>query len=186
MKINEILETMRGPNFDKISKEFGIKNSNRWRLKGTHIGDIENYKLIQDGIYYSLWDSDTLIAYCSLTNSNNEVDNVWVSDLYRGKKIFSMMLWFFKTRLNRSQLMLGAIHSSAMQEVVKGLSRFKKHWVNIRTNELLPYDPATLDNFYSYEGPTLWRLVLENNSEFNWPKFKGSGFVVEEYINYLD
>lgn len=177
---------MQLPNFDKIAGKFGSGNSKRWKTKGTYVGDIENYQLIQDGIYYSLWDSDTLVAYCSLTDSSNEVDNVWVKETNRGKRLFSMILWFFKTRLNCSRLLIGPVHSAAMQEVVKGLSRFEKSWVNIQTNEKVPFDSSTVDNFYSYAGATPWRLVLENSSGFNWPPFKGSGFVTEEFAGYLD
>ena len=186
MKINEVIETMRGPNFDKVAKDFGNTNSSRWKTKGKHIGDIEDYKLLQEGIYYSLWDQETLIAYCSLSTSNNEVDDVWVHEQYRGKKLFSMLLWFFKTRLNRTPLMLGSVHSSAMQEVVKGLSRFKKYWFNLRSNEKALFSIDTVDSFYSHSGSTAWRLMLENTGEFNWPKFNGSGFIKESYPGYID
>ena len=134
MKISEVIETMRGPNYDNVARQFGDANAKRWQSKGKHIADIEQYKVLQDGMYYSVWDRDILAAYCSLSNASNEVDDVWVNPHYRGQKLFSMMLWFFKTRLNRSPLRLGSIHSSTMQEIVKGLSRFKKYWVSIKSS----------------------------------------------------
>jgi len=184
MKINEM--TMRGPNFDKQAEEFGKMNEKRWLEQGKHIADIEQYKVIQHGIYYSLWDNDQLVAFCSLSNADNTVDDVFVQQDYRNKKIFSMMLWFFKTRLNRTPLLLGPVHSNTMQEVVKGLSRFKKYWVNIKTNEKVPFDINTVDEYYSYLQPTPWRLVLENNGEFNWPMFNGNGYIKESYLGYID
>ena len=97
-----------------------------------------------------------------------------------------MMLRFFKTRLNRNQLLLGAVHSKDMQEVVKGLGRFNKKWYNIDTNETKPFDIDNLDDYYSYLGPTSWRLMLENTSNFNWPMFNNNGFVKESYQSYID
>jgi len=188
MKAKEIIETLRGPNFDSTAEEFGKMNQKRWLTNGKHIGDIENYKVLQNGIHYSLWSNDTLVAFTSLKDSNNEVDDVWVNADYRQQKIFSKILWFYKTRLHRSKLILGPVHSETMQEVVKGLSRFEKSWVNIRTNEVMPFDAATLDNFYSRMGITAWRLMLENNGDFTgWPMFNtGSSFIKENYSNYLD
>lgn len=184
MKIQEM--TMRGPDLSRQAEEFANKYKDRWFKQGKYIADIENYKVVQDGIYYSLWDGETLVASCSLSNSNNEVDDVYVSREYRGKKIFSMMLWFFKTRLNRSPLLLGPVHSKMMQEVIKGLSRFEKYWYNIRTNEKKPFSSETLDDFYSYLQPTSWRLMLENSGEFNWPMYNGNGFIKEAYTPYVD
>ncbi len=184
MKINEM--TMKGPDFSKQAKEFGEINKKRWLEKGKHIADIEQYRVIQHGIYYSLWENDQLVAFCSLANADNTVDDVYVAEEYRGKKIFSMMLWFFKTRLNRDQLILGPVHSAMMQEVIKGLSRFNKYWINIRTNEKEPFDLKTLDNYYSYLSPTPWRLVLENQGQFDWPMFNKDGYIKESYYSYID
>jgi hypothetical protein len=184
MKINEM--SMRGPDLSKQAEQFANKYKERWKTHGKHIADIENYKVLQDQIYYSLWDGNELVACCSLSNSNNEVDDVYVAAEYRGKKIFSMMLWFFKTRLNRSPLMLGSVHSNMMQEVVKGLTRFNKYWYNITTNETQPFSIETLDDYYSYLQPTKWRLMLENSGTFNWPMFNGAGFIKEAYEPYVD
>ena len=177
---------MKGPDLSQQAEQFANSHKEHWLKHGKYIADIENYKVLQDGIYYSLWDNDALVACCSLSNSNNEVDDVYVSPEYRGKKIFSMMLWFFKTRLNRSPLMIGPVHSKTMQEVVRGLSRFNKYWYNISTNEKEPFSLDTLNDFYSYLQPTKWRLVLENDGEFNWPMFNGVGFIKEAYEVYVE
>lgn len=184
MKIKEM--TMRGMDLSRQAEEFANKYKERWYTYGKHIGDIENYKVLQDGIYYSLWDDTILVMVCSLSNTENKVDDVYVNPKYRGKKIFSMMLWFFKTRLNRSPLMLGEVHSKMMQEVIKGLSRFNKYWYNIKTNEKEIFSLDTIDDFYSYLQPTPWRLMLENSGEFDWPKFSGNGFVKESYEPYVE
>jgi len=184
MKINEM--TMKDPDLSKQAEEFANKHKEHWFNNGKHIADIEEYKVLKDGIYYSLWYDNNLVAVCSLSDTTNTVDDVYVNPLYRGKKIFSMMLWFFKTRLNRSTLMLGQVHSTDMQEVIKGLSRFDKYWYNTRTNEKEPFSVDTLDNFYSYLQPTAWRLVLENSGEFDWPMYNTEGYVKEAYTPYLD
>lgn len=177
---------MRGPNPTVRSQQFADNNRASWLTNGQHIADIENYKVLQDGLYYSLWDTENLVAYCTLTDTDNEVDDVWVNAQYRGKKVFSMMLWFFKTRLNRSPLKLGEVHSSTMQEVVKGLPRFKKYWLNLDSNETKPFSVDTVDEFYDYIGPTRWRLMLENSYNFNWPMFNGTSFITEEYMAYIE
>lgn len=187
MKINELTEmTMRGPDLSKSAQTFVDANKRRWATHGKYIADIENYKVLLDGIYYTLWDNDVLVAAASLSNATNEVDDVWVNPDYRSRKIFSMMLWFFKTRLNKDKILLGQIHSKDMQEVVKGLSRFEKKWYNIRTNAVEPFSVDTVDNYYSHGGPTPWRLMLENDGDFNWPMFNQGGFMKEAYEVYVD
>jgi len=187
MKINELEEmTMRGPDLSNVAQQFVDANRDRWFKNSKYIADIENYRVLQDGIYYSLWDSDIIVAVASLSNATNTVDDVWVNPDYRGRKIFSMMLWFFKTRLNKGKILLGQIHSKDMQEVVKGLSRFEKKWYNVRTNVVEPFSIDTIDNYYSYGGPTPWRLMLENSGEFNWPMFNQGGFMKKAYEVYVD
>lgn len=179
--------TMRGPDLSDQAEKFANMHKEQWYQQGKHIADIENYKVIQDGVYYSLWDDATLVSYCSLSD-DNIVDNVYVTPSYRGKKIFSMMLWFFKTRLNRSPLMIGKVHSTDMQEVVKGLSRFNKQWYNIKTGENATFELDTLDNYYSHLQPTEWRLMLENSGDFSdWPKYtEWKCFITEAYEPYVD
>ena len=188
MKIDEISEmTMRGPDYNDIAHKLAKDNVEKWQT-GKHIADIEQFKVkvndseqLPGALLYTLWDKDTLVAFAAVIG-HNEVDGVWVNPDYRGQRIFSKILWFFKTRLNKSPLILGDIHSKDMQEVIKGLSRFEKKWINIRTQEIQPFSLDTLDNFYSSARPTAWRLMLENDGEFNWPMFRtGMQFMKEDY-----
>jgi hypothetical protein len=189
MKIKEM--TMRGPNYDKLATKLANEYSSIWKT-GKYIADIEQFKVLtSDSLQvpgattYTLWDENKLVAFASLVNEN-EVDGVWVDSEYRGQKILSKLLWFFKTRLNKSPLILGDIHSTDMQEVVKGLSRFEKKWFNIKTKEVEPFNAETLDKYYSFLKPTNWRLMLENDGEFNWPMFKtGVKFMQEDYTEII-
>ena len=188
MKINELTEmTMRGSDYNNLANKLAKDNESNWKT-GKHIADIEQFKVrvsdseqLPGALLYTLWDQDTIVAFAALVG-DNEVDGVWVNPEYRGQRILSKLLWFFKTRLNKNPLILGDIHSKDMQEVVKGLSRFEKKWYNIRTKEVEPFDLATLDKYYSSVRPTHWRLMLENDGEFNWPMFRtGMQFMKEDY-----
>lgn len=177
--------SMRGPNFDKVAQKFGEENSQRWLVQGEYIADIEQFRVLKYESLYSVWSGDILVAFTSL--NHNVVDDVWVSEEYRGQKIFSKILWFYKTRLNVNPIVLGKVHSPAMQEVVTGLSRFKKSWENIATGERIEYSPVTADRFYSGWKVTDWRLILENDGDFSdWPKFAtGKSFIYENYSEYI-
>ena len=189
MKIKEM--TMRGPNYDKLATKLANEYSSIWKT-GKYIADIEQFKvLMSDSLQvpgattYTLWNENKLVAFASVINEN-EVDGVWVDSEYRGQKILSKLLWFFKTRLNKSPLILGDIHSTDMQEVVKGLSRFEKKWFNIKTKEVEPFNVETVDKYYSFLKPTNWRLMLENDGEFNWSMFKtGVKFMQEDYTEII-
>lgn len=175
---------MRGINLENDAKIFGETFKNEWKELGEYIADIEKFKVIKHEHFYSLWDSDNITAFCSL--AGNVVDRVYVYPEYRGQKLFSMMLWFFKTRLGISSIELGQVHSKAMQEAINGLSRFDKVWINKDTGERRPFNQETNDEYYSYIKPTEWRLVLENDGNFNWPMFKNKDFIREAYLPYID
>jgi len=186
MRFSEM--TMRGPDLSKQAQDFVDKYQDHWKKHGKYIADIEKYRVLQDRIYYSLWNNDEqIIAAVALYNADNTVDDAWVHPAYRNQKIFSKILWFFKTRLNKTPLLLGQVHSNIMQEVIKGLSRFEKNWFNVRTLEKKPFSLETLDDFYSWGQVTPWRLMLENAGDFSeWPMFSGQGFVLETYEGYID
>lgn len=188
MKIHEM--TMRGGNFDDLATKFVSFKRDTWKKNGNHVGDIENFTVLQDGKYFSVWDNDEIVACSSLTGyaNTNIVDDVWVNPDYRGQKLFSKLIWFYKTRLDKNNLLIGQVHSKNMQEVIKGLSRFSKWWYNTKTKEKKPFSLDTLDDFYSYTEVTPWRLLLENNGDFSsWPKFtEGNSFMLESYSPYID
>jgi hypothetical protein len=189
MKISEITNemTMRGPDLSLQAEQYARYHESTWKQHGKHIGDIEQYNVLKYENQYSVWHNDQIVA-CATLSEDNVVDKVWVSKNYQGLKIFSMLLWFFKTRLNRSPLTIGNVHSKMMQEVVKGLSRFEKYWRNIHTDQKEPFSVETLDNFYSYLKPTEWVLILENNGDFSdWPMFNtNSDFIREPYEPYVE
>lgn len=187
MKVNDIVTemTMRAGNLDKRATDFADTNAQRW-YQGKHVGDIDSFVVKKDGIYFSVWDGDTLIAFSSVSTQNPVVvDDVWVNGEYRGQKILSKLLWFYKSRLGHDKLILGDVHSKDTTDIIigGGLSRFTKLWINIRTNQTEPYDPATVDSFYSWVGPTPWRLMLENDGDFtDWPVFNtGPGYIKQSY-----
>jgi hypothetical protein len=189
MKATEFIDEMtwRGPDYRKLSQKFGEENASNWFTQGKYIADIEQYQVRQFGDYYSLWDKDQLVAYTLLT-PENVVDNVWDKEEYRGQKLFSKMLWFYISRLNRTPLYIGKIHSPMVQEVVKGLSRFNKQWYNVVTHNVEPFDLGTLDNYYSGYGVTDWRIMIENMGDFSdWPMFNtGLSYIAEDYTAIIE
>lgn len=189
MKANEIITqemTMRMGSLDNIATSFVNKNKQRWFDSGKHIGDIDEFTVKSLNGMYSMWDAARIVACSSLDivpNNHAIVDQVWVDPEYRGKKLFSKLLWFFKTRMNCPKLLIGDIHSSDMQQVIAGLSRFKKSWINISTGEVKEFSPETADEFSSWGGKTKWRLMLENEYDFSdFPRFTtGNNFIKEAY-----
>ncbi len=176
--------TMRFSSFDKLASKVADIRKAIWFTEGNYIADIDqfNVRLYRPDNLYSLWDKEELIAYITLSEKS-EVDDVWVQPNYRGQKIFSKLLWFFKTRLGHNKLMLGKVHSRDMQEVVKGLSRFNKSWENMVTGEIHEFDVNTLDDYYDWLKSTDWRLILENDGNFSdWPMFTlNKQFILESY-----
>jgi len=188
MRIHEIIGEMTVKaeiNFDRFALNFVNQQKDIWDDLGTHIGDIEKFKIKQYGIMYSLWDGDKVVACASLSEDTIPlVDHVWVDEDYRGQKLYSKLLWFFKTRLGHSRILLGDTHSRNMQEiVVNGLSGFTKSWYSTETGENEPFDKNSLDKYYSDNTkPTEWRVMLENFGTYqNWPKFSGNDFIRDHY-----
>lgn len=181
---------MRGPNLDNLDTQYAKDHKAYWKSHGQHIADIQEYQVLatsvpdSDMVNYSLWNQDDLVAYVTL--HGHQVRNSWVDVQHRGQRIFSKMLWFFKTRLNINPLIIGDVHSRHMQEVIQGLSRFHKQWINMATGETRDFLPGNQDEFYSYTGPTGWQLMLENSGNFvDWPRFRGQDFVREAYDPYV-
>lgn len=176
MKLNEL--ALKAGSFDKEATEFGAAHAEKW-AQGEHVGDIEQLQVKRTDKFYSVWNDSRLVAYCSL--KGDVVDDVWVDPAARGQKIFSKLFWFLRSRENRTRLIIGDVHSTNMQEVLKGLRSFKKSWLNTETNET---EPFTADTSKYYKGsPLKWALMLENNEPFfsDWPRFSGGGFIKESY-----
>lgn len=160
MRLHEM--TMRTSNFDDLADNYAKTNANRWQTRAKPIGLIGRYVVKRDGMYYSVWDDNTMVASLSISSQTPSIiDDVWVSRTHRGQKIFSKMLQFAIIKLKKHTLMFGDVHSMTTYEIVKdGLSNFKKTWFNIRTNEIMPHSEEILDKVYSSRAPTAWRLLL--------------------------
>ena len=152
------------------------------------IGQIEQYDLRKSDTFYSLWDKDSYVASAKLelpdSKGISETGLFHVAQAYRGQKILSKLLWNFKTRQGHSILKIDPYHSDDVYDIVNGsgLSRFKKYWMNSE-GIVEPYDPKTVDKYYSYGGPTGWQLILENNHNFSsMPHYTtGKNWITEDY-----
>lgn len=187
MKLHELFihETWVVGNLSKNADEYALAQKDKWK-QHPHVGDIDKFSVRHQGVQYSVWDKDKLIASAELHNGNpSEVKKIWTNKAYRGKKILSRLLWFFKSRENKSRLLLGNMHSSDTQEVVKHrLSQFTKSW--FKNGEQKPFSLDTLDQFYSKRETTGWQLMLENFSTFKhgpkWPRYTtGKNWITESY-----
>ena len=167
----------------KVSQDFVDKNSDNWFTNSETIGQIGEYVLKKLGNMYSLWDKDQYVASAELSD-DSEVNLLHVDPKYRKQQILSKLLWNFKSRQGRNKLVLNQYHSDDLYDVIKtgGLSRFKKYWLNI-TGKIAPFDVDTVDNYYSFQSPTGWRLVLENTGDFSdMPHYsEGKNWITEDY-----
>ena len=192
-EINLITEmTMRGGNFDISATEYS-KSFLKHLDKFTYIADIEDFKVLKwqylkSDTFFLLIKDDQVISSCKVLDYLDGIKmirNIWTDRNYRGNGILSKLLWFFKTRLNYSRMVLGDLHSEDTQKVVKnGLSKFKKSWYKNGKQE--PFSADTLNNFYSDSKATGWLVMLENDGQFeNWPMFKGTDFCRDNYEMFL-
>jgi hypothetical protein len=99
------------------------------------------------------------------------VDDVWVEESWRLKKLFSKFLLFLKTKLNQSRIVFGDVHSDETYQALRsgGFRAFKKHWEN-SAGETAEFSKDTVAQFYGAGG---WKLVLECTADL-------SGFLSEE------
>jgi hypothetical protein len=181
MKISE-LSMRTGKLNSRNSQQFVDKNSSTWYTDGKIIGQIDNYYLRKFDNIYSLWDKEQYVASALL--DNDEVNLLHVNSKYRNQKVLSKLLCNFKTRQGKKKLIVNQYHSDDLYDVFKngGLSRFKKYWQNT-SGEIAPFDINTIDKYYSYSGPTGWKLVLENNGNFSdMPHYTdGKNWITEDY-----
>lgn len=189
MRAHELSEmTMRAGRInDRLAQTIVNTNKNKW-AQGEIVGEIEHYTLRKSANIYSLWDDDAYVASASLSDEDAQglslVNLMYVAPEYRAQGILSKLLWNFKTRQNRSKLVLQQVHSDDLYTIIAngGLSRFNKHWINANC-ETQPFDLDTLNQFYRYDQPSGWRLVLENTGDLTFfPKFSpGEDWILEDY-----
>lgn len=183
VKLTDLHEmTMAVGNLDLLATAFVNQHKGEWQT-GEHVGDIEQYEVRKFGDFFSVWLNDEIVSSLKTLPSGDviEVRNLWTSREYRGLKLMSKLLWFLKSRMNYSRLLIGDVHSLDTQTIIKGgLSRFEKSWFKDGKKE--PFALDTLDKFYHPGKPTGWRILLENDGDFSsWPKFAGDDFVRDNY-----
>lgn len=161
---------------------------------GIHCGDIEDTQVIKAErgklTDYAFFQQTKCVGFAIL--NNNVVVNVYVIPENRKRGLFSAFLFFLKRNEGMHQIVLGDTQSEQTVSAVKRIyKRFNTFW--IKDGEKIPYDPNTIDQFYSIAGPTGWQIMLENDGDFShWPKFWSyiSGgpppLLQEFYYNLLD
>lgn len=175
MKLHELKEmAIRGGNFRPIADKFATdykKFYQKHKAEFKHIGDVEIYPCYKHGSSYFLFDDSEIIFICSAEKSFIEdgallIDSVWLDSKYEGKKIYSKLLWFLRSREGVKKLILGNQHSEDTYNLLKagGLSAFNKTWINTLTDEREPFDKDTIDKYYAGSNAN-WKLMLESNSK---------------------
>jgi GNAT superfamily N-acetyltransferase len=137
-----------------------------FKSSGIFVGEIEDYKIFKAnddyGRYAAFLDND--VAAFWQISSEGELAGVYVHPDHRRKGLFSAILFFLKRNEGFSKIILGDHHSNDTYNAVQRIyKRFTKvYWQ--RGDQTVPYDPFTVDDFYSLTGPTGWQIVLEHSS----------------------
>jgi hypothetical protein len=177
MKLRELKEmAIKGGNFRPLANDFADsykKFYKEHKHEFKHIGDVEIYQCFQYQSVIFLFDSNEIIFICSIEDSNIEkgakkIDSVWLDYAYEGKKIYSKVLWFLRSREGIKKLIFGDHHSEDTYKILAkgGLSGFDKTWVNSETGEREKFSTETIDKYYNDASGT-WKLMLESNKKGN-------------------
>lgn len=185
MKLNDVAlieMPIKTGSLRKLANNF-IVNNKKFLDASKKIADLEKYDVKQNNSYLSLWDNDEIVLAMRVVKDDEfyEIDDIWVKEEFLGKKLFSKMLWFLKSRLNYSKIVFGPVHSDETFNLIKngGLSHFSKSWINLSTKEIEPFEKDEVEKFYKTKN---WRLLLENEDEFNWSLFNtGLSWIQESY-----
>lgn len=183
MRINDITNEMTGRAGDlsAVAQKYVDANIESWK-NDPLVANIDEFDVKHENNVYTVWDNDILVATTTLSDDTIPVvDQVWVNPKYRGQKVLSKLLWFYKTREGHNQLLIGAVHSKEMQEILAGgLSRMKKYWY--KDGVIEPFDPNDEEK-YSWGGKTGWSVMLENTYDYTdfprWTTYKD--FIRESY-----
>jgi hypothetical protein len=190
MKLHELKEmAIRGGNLTSQAEEHA-KRMEVYLKDAKHIGDIDSFQVKQKGKEYGVYKGDELVAIANLDpipNAYSIIDNLWVKESFRGKKILAKLLWFFKSRENHNKILFGKGHTDDTVDLLKanGLSLFKKYWFDPITGKEEKFDPNTVDDYYG-SGKSRWSLMLEHNGDdsfLNMPKFNTleAGYISQAY-----
>lgn len=138
-----------------------------------HCGDIERvgvYKanVLGSTFYITSHDGKTVLGYYQM--NGNELISAYVIPEMRKQNLTAMFLLFLKRSEGMSKITIGDQQSRNMIAVLKKIyTRFDTSWE--KDGVKIPYNPATIDKFYS-DKKTGWQVVLENDGDFSkWPKF---------------
>lgn len=172
MKVKELFEmAIRGGNLNSNAISYVKKHQSTWQTAPI-TANLDDFDIRKCEDVYSLWEKDKFVATASLKMVQDVglIDNVWVDPEYQGKKIFTKLLLFFRTREGVTKLQFSTVHSDDTYNLLKlgGLTLFKKSWIG-KNGEKAPFSVDTIDKFY---GAGHWKLMLENNSDFSdFPRF---------------
>jgi hypothetical protein len=172
MKLSEM--PIKGGNFRTIADHYSLSikkffNTNKNKFK--HVGDVEIYPCYTLDNIYILLHNNEIIFICTLTtywqddeidDKVKQLDSVWLDKSFEGKKIYSKVLWFARSRLGIKRIVFGDQHSDDTYQLLKGggLSAFTKSWYNKSTKERKQFSSASIDDFYNSLD---WKLILESN-----------------------
>lgn len=157
-----------------------------------HDGDIESYSVHASNDkdfpgFYALEDHNgDLVAYFQIINGN-ERNMPWVAENHRGQGLSAKFILYCQRHLGIKKLIMGQQVSPSAIGAIKSIARrFNCYWTD-GTAEV-PFDPDTVDKFTSLTGPTKWRLVMENDSNFKWNRFvqEAPNWQLDFYSCYLD
>lgn len=173
MKIEHLFEmTMKVPSYENLGQT--LPHFQQLKTTGTHCGDIEKYNVFKKSrnnmTDYAVFENDTCIAFFVIVNPNI-LKIGYIIPEKRNIGLSPMFLFFLKRNEGMSQIIMGDKQS---EQAIKSLSKtsklFKTSWV--KGNHKVPYDPDTIDQFYNYQQPTGWVVMLENEGDFSdWPKY---------------
>lgn len=161
---------------------------------GNYTGDIESLSVYKatngDTSRYAIsahvGDPTSLIAFFEVRD-HSEVITCWVEPSHRRRGLFAIFLWFLKVREGVSRIIIGDSHSRDTIESIKRISaRFKTSWYNRETEEIVPYAPETIDQYYSTAHATPWVVILENTLNLHHPRIFEATRVATWYHPLLD
>lgn len=173
MKINDVTETLITGNPEKIMSSI-IDNIDVDSLK--HVGDIEHYKVLFDNNLYLIMNQDNKVGYAVIEMDGNipVLDQLYISDVYRGKGIGEMFILYLKRIEGYSKIKFGLQQSLDAMKMVDRIShRFDIYWE--KDGETMDYNEVNNDIAYSYGGNTGWQLVLENHMSMEGERYYNRG-----------
>ena len=172
MKVNDIVETLITGNPEKIMSSI-IDSVDLDSLK--HIGDIEHYKVLFNNYLYLIMDQDSKVGYAVIEMDGNTpvLDQLYITDAYRGKGIGEMFILFLKRVEGYNKIKFGLQQSLDAIKMVDRIShRFDIYWE--KDGETMDYNDSNNDIAYSYGGNTGWQLILENHMGMESERFFNS------------